>query len=133
MDDRLDALIDAHQMAASEAFAAFVDTGLCAHPASRVAWGSNGLPLRGEIPGGGEYQKLGFGLRIERNGQTIVFEFAPDGRLGPFDEHALQVYWDENGRRGGFQTADEISAAFADALRARELRALSSGLYERTR
>ena len=133
MDDRLDTLIDAHQLSASEAFAAFVDSGLCAPPASRVAWGSNGLALRGEIPGGGEYQKLGYGLRIERNGQTVVFEFGPDGRTDLFDEHALQVYWDENGRRGGFNRADEISAAFTAALQAKELRAVTNGLYERKR
>ena len=129
MDSRLSALIDAWQIAVAEAYAAFLDAGLCATPSSRVAWTSNGLPKRGSLGGDGTYLKHGYGLRIVRNGLVVEFDFGPNGQVGPFDEYRLQLYWDENGRLGDFNTPEDIAAAFARAVDAGELRSVGDGQY----
>ena len=132
MHEHLAELIDAYQMAVSEALAAFLDSGLCPRPDSRVAWGANGLPQRGDVAGGGRYRKLAYGLAIERNGMLIEFDFASDGRSDGFDEHRLTQFWERHQQRvqrRGFASVEEVRSAFGAAVRAKALRPLGGTLY----
>lgn len=117
-------------MSVSEAFAAFLDSGLCDAPTSRVNWAANGIPHKGDIASGGTYQKLAYGLHIARNGQSVEFDFGKAGEIHEFDAFRLSQFWNENNTRSTFASARDIEAAFADALANKTLRSTAGKHFE---
>ena len=130
MQAELAKLIESYQVSVSEAFTAFLDTGLCPAPGSHVQWAANGIPHRGEITPDGRYQKLEYGLSIERNGLSVAFDFGKEGQTHEFDAHRLGQYMDDNRPPGTFKTARELDSAFAAAVANGSLRATHSQRYE---
>lgn len=123
-------LIESYQVSVSEAFTAFLDSGLCPAPGSHVQWAANGLPHRGSIASGGDYQKLEYGLRIERNGLSVAFDFGKQGQIGEFDAFRLSQYLTDNRPPCSFNSANELEKAFDDAVIAGLLRPTHSERFE---
>jgi len=109
-------LIESYQVSVSEAFTAFLDSGLCQAPGSHVQWAANGIPHRGSIASGGDYQKLEYGLLIERNGLSVAFDFGKQGQISEFDAFRLGQYLTDNRPPSGFTNAREVERAFDDAV-----------------
>ena len=109
-------LIDRYQLSVSEAFTAFLDSGLCGAPANRVEWGANGILHTGNIASGGVYRKLAYGLHIERNGLVVAFDFGTNGEVNEFDAFRLTQFWDDNRLKARlFQSERELEDTFAEA------------------
>lgn len=116
MHPELVRLIESYQVSVSEAFTAFLDSGLCQAPGSHVQWAANGIPHRGSIASGGDYQKLEYGLLIERNGLSVAFDFGKQGQISEFDAFRLGQYLTDNRPPSGFANAREVERAFDDAV-----------------
>jgi len=125
-------LIESYQLSVSEAFSAFLDSGLCTAPSSQVEWGANGIAHKGTIASGGTYQKLAYGLHIERNGLSVAFDFGKHGEITEFDAHRLNQFFDDNRPPSGFRSASDIDAAMTEATAAGELRPTHSLRFELT-
>lgn len=123
-------LIESYQVSVSEAFTAFLDTGLCHAPGSHVQWAANGIPHKGRIASGGNYQKLEYGLLIERNGLSVAFDFGKQGQTTEFDAYRLGQYLDDNRPPSSFKSARDVEAAFDAAVAAKALRPTHSLRYE---
>ncbi len=123
-------LIEIYQVSVSEAFTAFLDSGLCDAPTSRVNWAANGIPHKGEIASGGTYQKLAYGLHINRNGQSVEFDFGKAGEIHEFDAFRLSQFWNENNTRSTFSYARDIEAAFNDAISNKTVRPTAAKHFE---
>ncbi len=121
MHPQLLRLIESYQVSVSEAFAAFLDSGLCAAPGSHIEWAANGLPHRGTISSGGDYQKLEYGLHIDRNGRRVAFDFGKEGQISEFDAYRLEQYRSDNQRACSFRSRRELELAFEDAVSNGEL------------
>lgn len=123
-------LIESYQLSVSEAFTAFLDCGLCSAPGSHVQWAANGIPHRGSIASGGDYQKLEYGLRIERNGLSVAFDFGKQGETGEFDAFRLSQYLIDNRPPSSFGSARELEKAFDEAVATGFLRPTHSERFE---
>jgi len=123
-------LIESYQVSVSEAFTAFLDSGLCPAPGSHVQWAANGLPHRGSIVSGGDYQKLEYGLRIERNGLTVAFDFGKQGQISEFDAFRLGQYLTDNRPPSCFRSPRELEKAFDQAVAEGLLRPTHSERFE---
>lgn len=123
-------LIESYQLSVSEAFSAFLDSGLCRAPGSQVEWGANGIPHKGDIASGGTYRKLAYGLHIQRNGLSVAFDFGKQGEIAEFDAHRLGQYFTDNRPPSSFKTNSEIDTAIAAANAAGAIRATHSQRFE---
>ena len=130
MHPALARLIESYQVSVSEAFSAFLDSGLCQAPGSHVQWAANGIPHKGSIASGGEYQKLEYGLLIQRNGLSIAFDFGKQGQITEFDAFRLSQYFTDNRPPCRFSNTREIDTAFDEAVAAGRLRPTQSQRYE---
>jgi hypothetical protein len=114
----------------SEAFSAFLDSGLCQAPGGPVEWAANGLAHRGRIASGGDYQKLQYGLQINRNGLSVAFDFGNNGEINEFDAFRLSQYFSDNRPPSDFSSTKELDAAFDTAVTNGDFRATSSQRYQ---
>ena len=119
---RLFDLIDRYLLAVSEAFSAFLDAGICSAPGGQVEWAANGIDHSGRLPNGGRYQKLAYGLFIERNGLSVAFDFGAEGETHEFDAFRLNQFCTENSMSVGFRNEAELEVALAQARAANKLR-----------
>gem|GEM_PF-3217612 len=123
-------LIDSYLVSVSEAFSAFLDAGLCHAPGSHVEWAANGIAHNGDIEGGGHYQKLSFGLHINRNGLSVAFDFGKEGQTNEFDAYRLSQYWSDNHTPGDFRSVRDLETAFQAAIEQGHVRVTASQKYQ---
>lgn len=122
-------LIERYLVSVSEAYSAFLDTGLCDAPGSHIEWATNGIAHNGDIASGGHYQKLAYGLHIERNGQSVAFDFGQDGETHEFDAYRLSQYWGDNHRPTTVRSVRELETAFAEAVQNGVVQITASSKY----
>lgn len=91
MNPNLDKLIAAYQSRVLRAAALLRQSGI-PMPETTMQWVTNGISRRGQLEGGIDYLKHGYGCTVNLADGVIDFDFGPNGELDGFDAGRLTEF-----------------------------------------
>ncbi|WP_423367510.1 DUF6896 domain-containing protein [Burkholderia sp. LMG 32019] len=107
MSDEFKRLIVEYKNAISEALVVMQRSGI-RMPYSSYDWVYMGIPMGGELEGGGYYWKHGVGCDVRLPEKSVDFDFGENGEIGGFDAWWLAKFAGVNLKEYGFNSADEL-------------------------
>lgn len=118
MDQRLAKLLRDYSATVVKAVQMLEAAGI-PRPESDGAWVGTRCPWHGKLSEGFEYFKHGFGVVVCGPAWSIDFDFGANGELDGYDPHRVLRFAEKVGLASyGFASADDVSAAFKDAIEA---------------
>lgn len=129
-DARLHALIDRYLDAVRQAVALIVETGI-SRPASNIEWVTNAMVQIGELRGGVEYFKHGFGCIVRLKDGPVDFDFGDSGQIDGFALSRLLGFAGSRLQLFGYARQVELKNAFASAVLNGEFQFSGDILYYR--
>lgn len=128
MDDRLIAAIRAYQRRVAWAMGTLEQAGI-PRPNSNTEWACNGIPQRGELPGGVSYFKHGYGVAVHDGNGAVDFDFGDHGEITGFNVSRLWGFLESTHDRLGFRSKEELELVFERDAAEGELRYSGYILY----
>lgn len=111
MDPRVSSLVRDYLDSVSLALKLLDEAGIPI-PATNVDWAYNGIPQRGELPGGVTYFKHGYGCSVLLPGGGVDFDFGERGETNGFDLWRLIDFAGKRLPDYGFGSEKELEACF---------------------
>lgn len=128
MDKPLACLINHYQTAVRNAVVLIHRSGIPL-PFSSASWIQTDIPFRGQLEGGGEYSKHGFGCEVDLETGKVDFDFGTSGEIGGFDLYRLTRFAEGRHSSFGFDGADAIKDSFTTAVNSESIVCSGGHLY----
>ena len=112
MDQRIRHLRQDFLLAAARAVTALHQSGI-ELPDSSMAWATCGIPMTGELMGGGSYRKHGYGCSVRINGLEVDFDFDESGQIQEPDAFRLIGFCGERFEEYGFSSKQDLARAIS--------------------
>jgi hypothetical protein len=115
MDKRIRHLREDFLLAAASAVGALRQSGI-ELPESNMAWATCGIPMTGELTGGGSYRKHGYGCEVRINGLEVDFDFDEGGQIKEPDAFRLVGFCGKRFEEYGFSSEQDLARAISGGV-----------------